>query len=158
MLAMLTADDVRAALEQHKTVDRVAKALNVTRAWLYKRPDLRAVLLEYKAARPKRGPQRKLGEHRIVIPDDALERLDARCAVRAAEVGPRRASRSAVARELVEAASLQPLPPPLPPSGYAKIPLDLGPAWTALAAHLGTDDPSAVADVVRAILAQQEID
>lgn len=152
MTTPLTPDALAAALVQHVTIERAAKALGVTRAWLYKRPDLRAVLLEYKASRPKRGASRKLGAHEVTLPVETLAALDARCAARAVKVGPKRATRSAVARDTLTAAVGRPLPPPEPASGGTQVWLDLGDAWHAIGRQLGTDDAHAIADVARALL------
>lgn len=158
----ITPEALAAALAAREGNVRLAAAdLGVTRAWIYKAPELKAVLEAHReAAGPRAAPGRpttgrdtsRSGQHDIALSPAALAQLDARAAARASVVGPKAASRSSAARELVEAALRGPLPPPEPAGRWRKVKLDLGPAWDALAAHLETNDPQEVAGVVRAIL------
>ncbi len=150
-----TAEALKAALAT-MSPEAAFRAFGVTRQAIYfKRrgvhihPDLVAVLREHAAATADRTPRNasgKQGLHKVRLPRSAVAYLD----TLAAKARPR-GSRSAVAREMIQEALLGPLPAPEDASGEYVV-LDLGPAWTDLAARLGTDDPREVGGTVRAIL------
>ena len=155
-----TPEQLRAALRDHPRPADAFAACGTTKAGVYLKrdgqhthPELVAILRKHAAAgRLPRDGQRKAGKHLLALPPETVARLDALAA------GRPRASRSAVARELLAAALLGPLPDPLPGDRAMKVTLDLGPVWPALAARLGTDDPQTIAGVVRAILARGRIE
>ena len=164
-----TPDQLRAALREHPRPADAFKALGVTKQGVYfkrkdgtyQHPELVAILREHAAAAAEQLPrdaQRKVGKHFLALPPEILAGLDAVAAEEARRVGPKRASRSAVARRLVEDALQGPLPSPVSGDRAMKVTLDLGPAWDRLGAQLGTEDPRTIAGVVRAILAQKKID
>lgn len=151
-----TPEALRAALVAHRSPAAAFAALGITKQGVYfKRggahihPDLVAVLREHAKATADKAPRNasgKQGLHKVRLPRSAVAYLD----TLAAKARPR-GSRSAVAREMIQEALLGPLPAPEDASGEYVV-LDLGPAWTDLAARLGTDDPREVGGTVRAIL------
>ena len=161
-----TPDQLRAALREHLRPADAFKVLGTTKAGVYLKkngehthPELVSILREHAAAHREELPrdaQRKAGKHLLALPPEILAGLDAVAAEEARWVGPKRASRSAVARRLIEAALQRPLPPPMPGDRAMKVTLDLGPAWDRLGAQLGTEDQQTIAGVVRAILAQKK--
>ena len=161
-----TPDQLRAALREHLRPADAFKVLGTTKAGVYLKkngehthPELVAILREHAAVAAEQLPrdaQRKVGKHLLALPPEILAGLDAVAAEEARRVGPKRASRSAVARRLIEAALQRPLPPPMPGDRAMKVTLDLGPAWDRLGAQLGTEDQQTIAGVVRAILAQKK--
>lgn len=166
-MAVPTPEQLRAALREHVRVKPACAALGTTLAGIrckradrtFLHPELVAVIDAHTAAqRLPRDKDRKAGRHTLALPPPIRKRLTVLCAARAAVVGPKRASRSAIARLLIDAALRGPLPAPLPGDGGLLVDLDLGPSWERLAAALDTTDPETIAGHVRAILAQQEID
>lgn len=164
-----TSEQLRDALRKHPRPADAFKALGVTKAGVYfkrkdgnyQHPELVAILREHAAAQADNLPrdaQRKVGKHLLALPAETVAGLDARASTWAQTVGPKRATRSAVARQLLEDALQGPLPPPAPGDRAMKVTLDLGPVWGRLAAELGTEDPQAIAGVVRVILAPKKID
>lgn len=145
-----------AALAAHGTVRGACDACGFSLQALRKRradgsfahPDLVAVTDAHNAARAAHGEKFVVWVH---LPLATLTRLDRHVAGRA-HLGRWKASRSAVARDMVTAALQGPLPEPLPEAGE-RVALSLGDAWRRLAAA-AEDGPG----VLRAILARQEID
>lgn len=151
-----TARRFQAALTAHGTVRGACDACGFSLQALRKRradgsfahPELVAVTEAHNAARAAHGEKLVVWVH---LPATTLVRLDRYVAGRA-HLGAWKASRSAVARDMVTAALRGPLPAPLPDEGE-KVALSLGDAWRALVA-VAEDAPS----VLRAILAEQQID
>ncbi len=125
------------------------QAIYYKRRGVYIHPDLVAVLREHAAATADRTPRNasgKQGLRKLRLPAAAVAYLDALAR------GQHRGRRSGVARDLLRAALLGPLPAPEEASG-GRVVLDLGPVWDALAARVGPD-PQAIAGVVRAIFSE----
>ncbi len=142
-----------AALAAHGTVRGACDACNFSLQALRKRrtdgsfahPELVAITEAHNAARQAHGEKRIVWVH---LPPATITRLDWHVAERA-HLGAWKASRSAVARDMVTAALKGPLPAPLPEAGE-KVALSLGDAWRALVA-VAEDAPG----ILRAILAEQ---
>lgn len=152
-----TARRFQAALAAHGTVRGACDACGFSLQALRKRrtdgsfahPELVAVTDAHNAARQAHGEKRIVWVH---LPLWIIVRLDRYVACRA-HLGAWKASRSAVARDMVTAALRGPLPEWMPEAGE-KVALSLGNTWRALQKHVGGAAPG----VLRAILAEQQID
>lgn len=133
-----------AALETARNVRGAATLLGVTRAWVYKAPELKAVVETWQA-RP-RAPRVQL---HVALPPETQAALDELAAERAAAAARSKPDLRRTVIALVEEALRGPLPPPEPASGTTRK-LDLGPAWPALLAAAGDHDRAI--GVLRAIL------
>ncbi len=149
-----TPDALRRALATHRGAEDAFRSLAITRQAIYRKvdgvhvyPDLVAILREHTAAqRAQRNARGELGKHCVAVTPAIAARL----------TGHGR-SLSWVARSMVAAALRGPLPAPLPADGGLVVTLDLGAAWTALGAALGTEDPQAIASILRGILAIADV-
>mgnify|MGYP003442780662 FL=1 len=154
-----TPDALRRALATHRGAEDAFRALAITRQAIYRKvdgvhvhPDLVAILQAHAAtdrdARriAQRNARGELGKHCVAVTPAIAARLAGH---------GRRLSR--VVRGMVAAALRGPLPAPLPADRGIVVTLDLGEAWTALGAALGTEDPQQIASILRGILAIADV-
>lgn len=155
-----TPEQLRLELPRHDTVAAACRALGSTKAGVYYRrgaggpyqhPELVAICQAHVAAgRVPRDARGKAGEHTIALPAETVAKLDAEAARR----GTKRPLRSRIARGMIAAAlRRRTLPDPEPGDRTGDVRLDLGAVWAKLGKRLNTEDPQAIAGVVRAILA-----